>query len=105
MSKILEKYENTKDLPFTQGYPDAKTLDGKSFQGTQGGRYTGDATPYSLGNGFAGKKDIDEEGLKAVEKRNAKGNRYQVGEFGGGYKNAKGYTDKNKYTSVMASKK
>ena len=59
-----------------------------------------DATPYSLGNGFAGKKDIDEDGLKAVELRNAKGNRYGAGEFGGGYPNAKGYTDKNKYSDI-----
>jgi hypothetical protein len=36
--------------------------------------------------------------LKKVEKINAKGNRYQVGEFGGGYPNAKGYTDKKKYS-------
>ena len=43
------------------------------------------------------KKDIDEEGLKSVELKNAKGKRYQIGEFGGGYPNAKGYTDKKKY--------
>ena len=29
------------------------------------------------------------------------GNRYQLGEFGGGYPNAKGYTDKKKYSSTI----
>jgi hypothetical protein len=71
---------------------------GASFDNLPGGYYSGDQTPYSLGTGYSGKKDIDEEGLKKVEKLNAKGNRYQVGEFGGGYPNAKGYTDKTKYS-------
>jgi hypothetical protein len=71
---------------------------GASFDNLPGGYYSGDQTPYSLGTGYSGKKDIDEEGLKKVEKLNAKGNRYQVGEFGGGYPNAKGYTDKKKYS-------
>jgi hypothetical protein len=71
---------------------------GASFDNLPGGYYSGDQTPYSLGTGYSGKKDIDEEGLKKVEKINAKGNRYQVGEFGGGYPNAKGYTDKKKYS-------
>jgi hypothetical protein len=71
---------------------------GASFDNLPGGYYSRDQTPYSLGTGYSGKKDIDEEGLKKVEKINAKGNRYQVGEFGGGYPNAKGYTDKKKYS-------
>ena len=73
---------------------------GASFDNLPGGYYSGDQTPYSLGTGYSGKKDIDEEGLKKVEKINAKGNRYQVGEFGGGYPNAKGYTDKKKYSDT-----
>jgi hypothetical protein len=73
---------------------------GASFDNLPGGYYSGDQTPYSLGTGYSGKKDIDEDGLKKVEKINAKGNRYQVGEFGGGYPNAKGYTDKKKYSDT-----
>jgi hypothetical protein len=100
MSKIEELYKaKQKELGLDTIGP------GSGFVGKSGGRYSGDSTPYSLGNGFAGKKDIDEEGLKAVELRNAKGNRYQVGEFGGGWKNAPGYTDKKKYSSVAATKK
>jgi hypothetical protein len=95
MSKILDLYDAKKDAPGLDN-PQPKIIAGNKEK---------DQTPYSLGNGYAGDKDIDEAGVKAVEKRNAKGNRYQVGEFGGGYPNAKGYTDKNKYTSIMASKK
>jgi hypothetical protein len=75
-----------------------KIAAGASYDNLPGGYYSGDQTPYSLGTGYSGKKDIDEDGLKKVEKLNAKGNRYQVGEFGGGYPNAKGYTDKKKYS-------
>jgi hypothetical protein len=89
MSEILKTYESKKDLSWSNGGPDVKTLDGRAK--------AMDSTPYSLGNGFSGKKDIDEDGLKSVEQRNAKGNRYQVGEFGGGFPSAKGYTDKKKY--------
>ena len=95
MSKILELYEANKDTARLDN-PQPKLIAANANK---------DQTPYSLGNGFAGDKDIDEDGLKAVENRNAKGNRYQVGEFGGGYPNAKGYTNNNKYTSMMASKK
>jgi hypothetical protein len=87
MSKILELYEANKDTARLDN-PQPKIIAANASK---------DQTPYSLGNGFAGKKDIDEEGLLAVEKRNAKGNRYGAGEFGGGYPNAKGYTDKKKY--------
>jgi hypothetical protein len=66
------------------------------------GNQSKDQTPYSLGTGYSGKKDIDEDGLKAVEKINAKGNRYQVGEFGGGSSFLKnGYTDKKKYSTAL----
>jgi hypothetical protein len=91
MSKILELYDAKKDAPGLDN-PQPKIIEGNT---------TKDQTPYSLGNGYAGKKDIDEEGLKAVEKRNAKGNRYQVGEFGGGYPNAKGYSELKKYSSLV----
>jgi len=87
MSKILELYEANKDTARLDN-PQPKII---------AANVSKDQTPYSLGNGFAGQKDIDEEGLLAVEKRNAKGNRYGAGEFGGGYPNAKGYTDKKKY--------
>ena len=90
MSKILELYEANKDTARLDN-PQPKIIAANASK---------DQTPYSLGNGFAGKNDIDEEGLKAVEQRNAKGNRYGAGEFGGGYPNAKGYTDKNKYSNI-----
>jgi hypothetical protein len=91
MPTIEELYNEKKD---TGGFdnPQPKIIAGNQSK---------DQTPYSLGNGYAGKKDIDEEGLKAVEERNAKGNRYQLGEFGGGYPNSKGYTDKNKYSGTV----
>ena len=88
MSEILKIYNANLSAPGVQ----ADVLDAKAK--------AMDATPYSLGNGFAGKKDIDEDGLKAVELKNAKGNRYGSGVFGGGYPNAKGYTDKNKYSDI-----
>jgi hypothetical protein len=91
MSKILELYEASKDAPGLDN-PQPKIIVGNEAK---------DKTPYSLGNGYSGKKDIDEEGLKSVETRNAKGNRYQVGEFGGGYPNAKGFTDKKKYSDSV----
>jgi hypothetical protein len=79
-----------------------KIAAGASFNNLPGGYYSGDQTPYSLGTGYSGKKDIDEDGLKAVEKTNAKGNRYQVGEFGGGSSFLKnGYTDKKKYSTAL----
>ena len=101
MSEMLKIYEQKKNLSWANGGPDAKTLDGKSYNNLPGGYYSGDSTPYSLGNGYSGKKDIDEDALKRVEKTNAAGNRYQLGEFGGGYPNAKGYTDKKKYSSTI----
>ncbi len=88
MPTIEELYEANKDTPGLDK-PQPKIIAGNKEK---------DKTPYSLGNGYAGDKDIDEEGLKAVEQRNAKGNRYGSGEFGGGYPNAKGYTDKKKYS-------
>jgi hypothetical protein len=91
MSKILDLYEANKDSARLDN-PQPKLIAANMEK---------DQTPYSLGNGYAGKKDIDEEGIKAVEKRNAKGNRYQVGEFGGGYRNAKGYTDVKKYSDLV----
>jgi hypothetical protein len=76
---------------------------GAKFDNLPGGYYSGDQTPYSLGTGFSGKKDIDEEGLKKVEKLNASGNRYQVGtEIGAGSSFLNnGWNDKKKYSSSL----
>jgi hypothetical protein len=76
---------------------------GASYDNLPGGYYSGDQTPYSLGTGYSGKKDIDEEGLKKVEKLNASGNRYQVGtEIGAGSSFLKnGWNDKKKYSSSL----
>ena len=93
MPTLLEKYEAEKTSLGVD-----KIASGASFNNLPGGYYSGDQTPYSLGNGYSGKKDIDEDGLKNVEKTNAKGNRYQVGEFGGGSQYLKnGWTDKKLY--------
>ncbi len=93
MSKILELY-NAQEKAL--GVDTIKV--GASYNNLPGGYYSGDATPYSLGTGMAGKKDIDEAGLKAVEKLKAAGNRYQIGEFGGGSSYLKnGYTDAKPY--------
>lgn len=92
MPTIEELYEAAKDAPGLDN-PQPKIIAGNGVK---------DKTPYSLGNGYAGKKDIDEEGLKAVETRT--GDRYQVGAFGGGYPNAKGFTDKKKYSDSVVRK-
>jgi hypothetical protein len=97
MPTILDLYNSKKDQSFTEGGPDLKTLEGKIS--------SLDQTPYSVGTGYAGKKDIDEDGLKAVETKNAKGNRYQVGNFGGGSEYlTNGYTDQKKYGATDKNK-
>jgi hypothetical protein len=105
MPTLLELYESKKDQSFTEGGPDVKTLDAKKYNNLPGGFYSGDQTPYSLGTGYAGKKDIDEEGLKAVEKLNASGNKYQLGELGAGSSFLKnGYTNVKKYGATDRKK-
>jgi hypothetical protein len=101
MPTIEELYNEKKD---TGGFdnPQPKIIAGASFNNLPGGYYSGDQTPYSLGTGYAGQKDIDEEGLKKVETLNAAGNRYGAGEFGGGSSFLKnGYTDKKKYSTAL----
>ena len=93
MSKILDLYKASEKALGVD-----KIAVGASYNNLPQGYYSGDSTPYSLGNGYSGKKDIDEEGLKRVEKINAGGNRYQLGEFGGCSSYLKnGYTDKKLY--------
>jgi hypothetical protein len=100
MPTLLEKYEGEKTALGVD-----KIGKGASFKGNEGGFYSGDTTPYTLGNGYAGKMDIDEESLTRIEQANASGNRYQVGSFGGGSQYLKnGYTDKKKYGKTDRTK-
>ena len=58
-----------------------------------------DFTPYSLGNGPAGSKNIDEPAITKLEAK--RGKRYSMGDLGGGSKFSPGFTATNKYSDSV----